>query len=145
MSANAPSYTTDDGIFYIAGGRDANCTLSAFPIEQSVYGYRPSLGASAAFISLYAVAMVVHLALGWRTKAWFFLSAMVLGCIDEAIGYAGRILLWQNPWGHSGFILQIGTSCLSKFSSASSLIAIVLITIGPVFFSAAIYVTLYYM
>jgi len=54
------------------------------------------------------------------------MAAMLLGCIDEILGYVGRILLWQNPWNHAGFIMQI-----------------VLITIGPVFFSAAIYVLLY--
>ena len=114
--ANPPIYTTPSGLQYIAGGKDANCTLSACPVEQSVYGYRPSIGASAALIALYAVAMVIHLALGFRNKTWFFMSAMVLGCIDEAIGYAGRILLWQNPWGHSGFILQIGIFHLSIFN-----------------------------
>lgn len=50
---------------------------------------------------------------------------MVLGCIDEILGYVGRILYWQNPWAKGGFIMQI-----------------VLITIGPVFFSAVIYVEL---
>lgn len=50
---------------------------------------------------------------------------MVSGCIDEILGYVGRILYWQDPWGKAGFIMQI-----------------VLITIGPVFFAAAIYALL---
>ncbi|EXJ83685.1 hypothetical protein A1O1_07309 [Capronia coronata CBS 617.96] len=125
MSDNSPTYVSPDGILYIAGGDNSNCTVSACPVEISVYGYRPSLGASGALIGLYAVCMVIQILLGWRYRAWGFMAAMLLGCIDEILGYVGRILLWQNPWGHPGFIMQI-----------------VLITIGPVFFSAAIYVML---
>ena len=33
---------------------------------------------------------------------------MVLGCADEILGYAGRILYYQNPWNAAGFIIQIG-------------------------------------
>ena len=103
-----PTYTSPNGTFYIAGGRDANCTISACPIELSNYGYRPSIGASGALIGLYAICMVVQTALGWRYRSWGYTVAMVLGCIDEILGYAGRILLWQDPWGRPGFIMQIG-------------------------------------
>jgi hypothetical protein len=34
--------------------------------------------------------------------------AMLLGCVDEIIGYAGRIMYYNNPWGDAGFIIQIG-------------------------------------
>ena len=108
MSANVPSYVSPNGTYYVAGGKDANCTISACPVEDSVYGYRPSIGASGALIGLYAICMIIHIVLGWRSRTFFYMAAMVLGCIDEILGYAGRILLWQNPWTHSGFIMQIG-------------------------------------
>ncbi|EHY57193.1 hypothetical protein HRR83_002687 [Exophiala dermatitidis] len=126
MSSNLPLYISPNGTVYVFYGDQANCTISACPVEISVYGYRPSLAASGTLIALYAICIFFQLFLGWRYKAWGFMAAMALGCIDEILGYVGRILLWQNPWGQQGFIMQI-----------------VLITIGPVFFSAAIYVMLY--
>ncbi|KAL2428742.1 Efflux pump himE [Exophiala dermatitidis] len=124
--SNLPIYISPNGTVYIFYGDQANCTISACPVSVSVYGYRPSLAASGTLIALYTICIFVQIFLGWRYKAWGFMAAMVLGCIDEILGYVGRILLWQNPWGQQGFIMQI-----------------VLITIGPVFFSAAIYVMLY--
>ena len=110
MAATIPSYTSPEGVYYISGGKDANCTISACPVELSVYGYRPSIGASGAFIALYAICMIIQAALGFRYRKFGFMAAMVLGCFDEILGYVGRILLYQNPWAHSGFIMQIGMS-----------------------------------
>lgn len=53
------------------------------------------------------------------------MSFMMLGCIFEIIGYIGRIILYNNPFNFGGFMIQI-----------------VFITSGPVFYTAAIYVTL---
>ena len=110
---------------FIVFGPDANCTLELCPIEATVYRYRLSLAANAVFIALFSLALVVHVLLGIRWKSWWFMSCMVLGCIDEIAGYVGRILLHNNPWSFGAFMLQI-----------------VCITTGPVFFCAAIYVTL---
>ncbi|EXJ66469.1 uncharacterized protein A1O5_10621 [Cladophialophora psammophila CBS 110553] len=123
--SNVPIFITPNGTVYIGGGNDANCTVSVCPIEMSVYGYRPALSASGTLIALYGLCIVAQLVLGFRYKTWGFMSLMLLGCVDEIIGYVGRILYWQNPWAQAGFIMQI-----------------VLITIGPVFFAAAIYVLL---
>ena len=106
-------------------GPDANCTLELCPIEWSVYQYRPSLAANITFIVLYGLAMGVHIALGIRWRQWFYMSFMMLGCIFEIIGYIGRIILYNNPFNFGGFMIQI-----------------VFITSGPVFYTAAIYVTL---
>lgn len=103
-----PVYTAPDGTIYIAGGNDANCTAAACPIELSVYGYRPSIPASSVLIALYAICMAIQAVLGYRYKKWGFMAAMLLGCLDEILGYVGRILYWQNPWAQAGFIMQIG-------------------------------------
>lgn len=116
MSNNVPIYTAPNGKIYTAGGQSANCTLSVCPVEISVYGYRPSLPASSTLIALYAVCLAIQFFLGWRYKTWGFMAAMTLGCIDEILGYVGRILLWQNPWTHSGFIMQIGMLCWPSIS-----------------------------
>ncbi|KAG8529562.1 uncharacterized protein KY384_006199 [Bacidia gigantensis] len=122
--SNVPYYRNPtNGLIYAGGGDDVNCTLSVCPVELTVYGYRPTLPGSITLIVLYALCMMIQIGLGVRYRAWTYMSAMVLGCLDEILGYVGRILYYHNPWGQTGFIMQI-----------------VLITIGPVFFSAAIYV-----
>ncbi|KAK7725843.1 hypothetical protein SLS63_007835 [Diaporthe eres] len=106
-------------------GPDGNCTLDICPIEASLYGYRPRMSASIAFIVLYALSACIHIYLGWLWKKWFFMCCMVLGALDGIAGYTGRIILYNNPFDFTGFMLQI-----------------ICITSTPVFFTAAIYVSL---
>ncbi|PNY23444.1 uncharacterized protein TCAP_06613 [Tolypocladium capitatum] len=109
----------------VSFGPNANCTLQRCPIEWSVYQYRPSLAANIIFLALFATAMAVHVFLGIRWKSWWFMSFIIVGCIVEMVGYAGRVILYQNPFSFGGFMIQI-----------------VFITTGPVFYTASIYVTL---
>ncbi|KEF56751.1 uncharacterized protein A1O9_06941 [Exophiala aquamarina CBS 119918] len=125
MNCPEKAYCAPGGQIYYYTGDLTNCTISACPIETTVYGYRPSIAASSVLIALYTVCLLVQFVYGWRYKAWWFAVSMILGCICEVLGYAGRIMMWQNPWGRPGFIMQI-----------------VLITVAPVFFSAAVYVLL---
>lgn len=108
MSASAAIWISPNGTPYTYTGHTANCTVSACPVELSVYGYRPSLPLSSILIVLYAIAAAIQIFLGMRYRSWTFMTAMVLGCLDEILGYVGRIILYQNPWNHTGFIMQIG-------------------------------------
>ncbi|KAH8891982.1 rta1 domain protein, partial [Thozetella sp. PMI_491] len=112
-----------DGL--IAYGSDANCTLDICPVEWSVVGYRPSLAASGVFIALFSITMILHLLQGALWRTWSFTVCIILGCLDEIIGYAGRIILYSNPFSFNGFLIEI-----------------ICLTTAPVFFCAAIYVTL---
>jgi hypothetical protein len=103
-----PTWTLPNGTFYYAGGKNANCTLAACPVEITVYGYRPNFASSIAVIVLYAICILAQVGLGIRYRSWGFMTAMVLGCIDEILGYVGRIMMYENPWNHNGFIMQIG-------------------------------------
>jgi hypothetical protein len=109
-----------NGLTYMAAGDSGtvNCTVSVCPVEMSTYGYRPSLPFSATMIALYAVVLTVQIILGTRYKKWGSVATMVLGCLDEIIGYVGRILYYQNPWAGAGFIIQIGESFLYNHSSS---------------------------
>ncbi|KFX91288.1 hypothetical protein O988_07812 [Pseudogymnoascus sp. VKM F-3808] len=111
--------------YLVSFGPDANCTLALCPVEASLQGYRPNFSVQIAFMALFGVSMLIHLVQGVVYRTWFFASMMAVGCIGEIIGYAGRVLLYQNPFSFNGFIIEI---CC--------------ITISPVFFAAAIYVTL---
>jgi hypothetical protein len=110
MSNDDVYVNPETGLTYLYGGDGANCTVSACPIEMSVYGYRPSLPFSSTIIALYGLCMAAQIYLGIRYKKWSFMVAMILGCIGEIIGYVGRILYYQNPWAGPGFIIQIGKS-----------------------------------
>ncbi|KAL7950892.1 RTA1 like domain-containing protein [Trichoderma barbatum] len=109
----------------IVFGNDATCNLSNCPAEWSIYGYRPSLAANVVFAALFAIACIVHLYLGIRWRTWGFTIPVIVGCITEIIGYAGRVMLWNNPFSFNGFMIQIVT-----------------LTTAPVFYTASIYVTL---
>lgn len=109
----------------ISFGSDENCTLSTCPVEWSILTYRPWLAANVVFLAYYAVIALVHVYLGFRWRTWGFMAGMVMGCFSEIIGYAGRIMMWQNPFTFAGFMIEI-----------------VCLTIAPVFFTASIYVTL---
>lgn len=120
-----PRALQDPPYNYIVYGPDANCTLAVCPAELGVYQYRPQLAANSIFIAFYGIALVAHAALGFRWRTWVFMGCMVTGCLSEMIGYGGRIMLYNNPFDFPGFLLQI-----------------ICITFAPVFYTAAIYVTL---
>ncbi|EWY89044.1 hypothetical protein FOYG_10021 [Fusarium oxysporum NRRL 32931] len=109
----------------ISFGSDANCTLELCPLESSILQYQPNVPANAIFIGVFGLSMALHIFQGIKMKTWGFMASMIAGCILEIIGYVGRLIIHDNPFDFIGFLLQI-----------------IMITIAPVFFSAAIYVLL---
>lgn len=113
----------------IVYGPDANCTLKAGPDycdpKYGVYQYRPSIAANATFIALYLVALIIHFLIGLKYRTWIFSSIICFGIASELIGYGGRIMLNENPFSFTAFLMQI-----------------ICIAIGPTWFTAAIYLTL---
>jgi hypothetical protein len=131
-------------------GPDANCTLEICPVEISVYGYRPSLAANFVFIALYALSMTIHLYLGVRWKHWWYMGCMLVGGANAIVGYAGRVMLYYNPFSFVAFMIQIGElilpECFTNQAHNKSMSLtkplLVCVTSGPVYYCAAIYVTL---
>lgn len=77
-----------------------NCTTVSFPdcpVEDTIYGYRPNLGVNSFLIAIFALLAIAHIGATIRFKTWFFSIAIALGCIAEAIGYAGRVIMNSNP------------------------------------------------
>jgi hypothetical protein len=68
------------------------------PIEATLYGYRPTLGATALFAAIFAINLVVTLGLMVRSRLWSFQAWLSVGLIFEVIGYAGRLMMHQDPW-----------------------------------------------
>jgi hypothetical protein len=99
------------------------CTIETCPIDSSYYFYRVSLGANVAFIVLFGLSLLgFAITYGLTRRATAFHFAMAAGVILEVIGYAGRIMSWQNQWKDSGFLMQI-----------------VCLTIAPAFMAGGIY------
>lgn len=127
---------------YESFGPDANCTLAVCDVSHSLYRYRPSLAANTTFIALFSVLMAAHIALGFRWKTWWFMWCMVLGCSSEIIGYIGRVMMWINPFSFTAFMIQIGMQSLFDPRAEILISPLVCVTSAPVYFCAAIYVTL---
>ncbi|KAI0880822.1 RTA1-domain-containing protein [Annulohypoxylon maeteangense] len=119
-------------------GPHATCTLDLCPLEMSVLQYRPSLGSSIAFMCIFSALLLIHSILGFVWKSWWFLGCMAVGSVTEVIGYGGRVMLFYNPFSFSGFMMQISTSNYLHLTFCS----IFCIGTAPVFYSAAIYVTM---
>lgn len=88
---------------------ELNCTelTDVCTFEQSVYGYEPSLGANAFFCAMFGILCIANVGLGIRYKTWSWMAAVGIGCLVEAIGYVGRLLMRDNPFSDSGFIVSL--------------------------------------
>ncbi|KAF1842546.1 RTA1-domain-containing protein [Cucurbitaria berberidis CBS 394.84] len=103
----------------------SNVLTCECPVEGTLYGYAPSLAANAFFAGFFGLALILQLYLGIRYKTWTYMIALSLGCVAESAGYAGRIIMHNNPYDDNGFKLQI-----------------VLLIFAPAFLAAGIYLTL---
>lgn len=95
------------------------------PVEATLYGYYPNMGANAFLCALFGVCFIATIVIGIMTKTWTYTAALGIGTFLEMAGYVGRVIMNGNPWSESGFKLQI--CCL---------------VLGPSFVAAAIYLTL---
>ncbi|EGP86973.1 unnamed protein product [Zymoseptoria tritici ST99CH_1A5] len=95
------------------------------PVEDTIYGYYPSLPLNAFFTAIFAAFAIFHIIAGVLTKTWFLAWVLTVGSIAEAIGYGGRIMLHENPYGNTAFSIQVST-----------------LIFAPSFVAAAVYITL---
>ena len=65
-----------------------NCTsISIYcPVDQTTYGYYPSLGGNAFFAAFFGICCAINLLAGIRYKTWTYLIALGFGCLGECIG-----------------------------------------------------------
>lgn len=95
------------------------------PVELTLYGYRPDLAANSVLLAIFGICFIGQVAIGSIRRTWTFLLAMGFATIGETLGYAGRVMMNDNPWSDGGFKMQI--CCL---------------VLAPSFLAAAIYLTL---
>jgi hypothetical protein len=95
------------------------------PVSATTYGYRPNFAGNTIFLVIFGILTIAQLVLGIRARLRAFTFAVSLGCLGEAIGYGGRLMMNSNPWSSTGFKIQI--CCL---------------ILSPSFLAAGIYLTL---
>ncbi|KAI5242317.1 putative RTA1 domain protein [Aureobasidium subglaciale] len=101
------------------------CTLQTCCFEQGFLDYPPNLGVSVAYLTIFAIFMILQLGIAIFYKIWAFGFAMFGGLVLEIIGYTGRILIRSNPFDMNIFLAYF-----------------IPLGLGPAFLTAAIYITL---
>jgi len=80
------------------------------PVEQTIYGYYPNLGANVFFCAFFGLCAFLQFVFGLRWKTWTFMIALTFGCISECLGKT------QFPSSQIAIHLQIqgmlAVSCL---------------------------------
>ncbi|KAK7749977.1 hypothetical protein SLS62_008086 [Diatrype stigma] len=111
--------------YVVVFGPKSNCTLDLCSVVYSVYGYVPNLAANIAFAILFSNAFIVHTWMGIKGRNWFFMACVDVGCSSAIIGYIGRVMMHNNPFNFIAFMIQL-----------------LGVGLAPVWYCAAIYVTL---
>ena len=102
------------------------CTLKTCDVKQWGYiHYQPSVAGNALFAGLFAILVGGQFFLWRKYRTGGTAVFMLLGLLTEILGYIARVLLHGNPFERNYFLWYLIT-----------------LTIGPVFFAAAIYLTL---
>ena len=72
------------------------CTLETCCLAQGFVNYLPSIATSAAYLSIFAVFLFIHIGLGVFYRTWIFGSCMAAGLLLEILGYGGRLQMSQG-------------------------------------------------
>ncbi|KAK5044382.1 hypothetical protein LTR84_011332 [Exophiala bonariae] len=105
---------------------EVECTYATCSVkEQGMIEYIPALPGNIAYAGIFFFILMLQVYFGIRYKTWGFLAGMVCGLSLEIAGYAGRVLLHDNVFEKTNFIIYL-----------------VGLTIGPAFLSASIYLCL---
>ncbi|TVY84579.1 Sphingoid long-chain base transporter RSB1 [Lachnellula suecica] len=103
----------------------SECTLKLCSLDYAVVRYVPSFGGNLAVTSIFGAFLVAQIIFWIFYRTHSFTVAMCCGLILEIVGYCARVQMH--------FVL---------FTSGSFLLNIICLTIAPIFFMAALYVTL---
>ncbi|KAM0542427.1 hypothetical protein ACHAPJ_012789 [Fusarium lateritium] len=91
------------------------------------YHYSPSIPAAAATIALFGFSTLLHSYQMVRTRTWFMIP-FIVGCIVEAVGYAGRIISSNQGTGNYTLVPYI--------------VQYIAILVAPALLAASIYMEL---
>ena len=82
-----------------------NCTVETCPLSCAQVEYLPTLTGNAIYAAAFGLLLLAQLGLGIKCKSWGFMVGMTCGLVSELVGYAGRIMLHDNPFNFNNFIM----------------------------------------
>ncbi|KAL7930655.1 RTA1 like domain-containing protein [Trichoderma chlorosporum] len=106
---------------------DGNCVADWRHVTGSYYKYEPSVAAAAIFSALFGLSLLGHVFQMIRARA-LFLTALVVGCLFELIGFVARTISATEKagcWSYSPYVIQT-----------------LFILLAPALFAASVYMTL---
>jgi hypothetical protein len=81
------------------------CTIQTCSIECGQVKFLPNLAGNSLFTAIFGVLFIVQAFLGVRYRTWGFLVGMLCGLALEIVGYAGRLMLHNNPFNFNNFLM----------------------------------------
>jgi hypothetical protein len=84
---------------------DDFCTITTCPLECGNVHFLPTVPGNAIYAAIFGILLVAQLGLGIRYKTWGFMVGMLAGLALELVGYAGRIMIHNDPFDFNGFIM----------------------------------------
>ncbi|KAG8949405.1 hypothetical protein FRC04_008640 [Tulasnella sp. 424] len=94
-------------------------------IEDSPYGYIPTLWICVLFVVLYSLTSAAHLAQATYYRMWWLFPTMVLGGIGEIIGWAGRTWSSKNYNSDNAFYMNIVCTIIAPSFMTAAMFIIV--------------------
>jgi hypothetical protein len=82
-----------------------NCTVGICPLSCAQVKYLPTLVGNVVYAVAFGLLLLAQFALGIKYKTWGFMVGMICGLVLEIVGYAGRIMLHDNPFDFNNFIM----------------------------------------
>jgi hypothetical protein len=82
-----------------------NCTVGTCPLSCAQVEYLPTLAGNVVYAAAFGLLLIVQLGLGIKYKTWGFTVGIICGLLLEVVGYAGRIMLHDNPFNFNNFIM----------------------------------------
>lgn len=67
--------------------------------------YQPTLAGNTVYAAAFGLLLIAQLGLGIKYKTWGFMVGMICGLFLEVVGYAGRIMLHNNPFNFNNYIM----------------------------------------
>lgn len=106
-------------------GPDTYCTIDTCSLLLANFKYLPNLTGNSIFMAIFTILFLISLPLGIIKKTWGYTAGLNTGLALEIVGYAGRIMGHNDPFSFNAFLVYL-----------------ILLTIGPAFLTASIYLCL---
>ncbi|KZO95044.1 RTA1-domain-containing protein [Calocera viscosa TUFC12733] len=103
-------------------------------IDNSPYGYIPTLYVCGIYVALFGLATLLHTVLAVRFRLWWMFPTLVAGGLCETIGWAARVWSSQAPDSLHPFIMQMTTTIIApSFMTAANflILGIIISRLGP--------------